>query len=34
MLHSAMFQQKHLYLSLDDTLNRPVYEKLLVLGKS
>ena len=29
-----MFHQKYLYLSLDNTLNRPVHEKLLKLGKS
>ena len=33
-LRSAMLPQKHLYLSLHNTLNRPVHEKLLILGKA
>ena len=33
-LHSTIFQQKHLHLRLDNTLNRPVHEKLLILSKS
>ena len=33
-LHSTIVQQKHLHLSLDNTLNRPVHEKRLILSKS
>ena len=29
-----MLQQKHLYLTLDNTRNKPVHEKLLILDES